>query len=632
MYDRSGGDSFRGRIWDEEPGIYIASIDGKQDPRLLTRSGGTPRFSKDGNRVYLVGWEGDGAALISYNLLGSDRRVIAKSKYAVDYRLSPDENWLAFEELWQSYVIPFPKSPMPLSVQASMKSLPVKQLSEHAGTYLGWTHDSKQVTWSLGPELFSEFVDSLYVVEEKDDDDDGDDSNDEDAEEDEKDEAVQAIANIGWTETDDLPATDIYFVGGRILPMHDMSIIENGVVHVVNNKIAEVGPAGSINIPANAQIIDVTGMTVLPGFVDVHAHVWSSNSGIYAQQSWSLLANLAFGVTTIHDPSNNTQMIFAASERVRKGMLIGPRIFSTGTILYGADGSFKTVINKYEDAVSAIKRTAAWGAFSVKSYNQPRRNQRQMVIKAALADSIMVVPEGGSTLHHNMTQLLDGHTTLEHNIPVAPLYEPELNLLSRFGSGYTPTLVVSYGGLSGEKYWYQHTKVYENKRLAAFTPRSVYEPKSVRRDMAPDREYHHITIAQTAAEVVRRGGNVQMGSHGQMQGLAAHWEIWMFEQGGMTSHQALRVATWMGARAIGLDGQLGSIQSGLLADLIVIDGDPLADIRQSENIKYTMINGRLYDAMTMNQIAPTALKLPEGPFTDEVINAGEGFGCCQERH
>jgi hypothetical protein len=244
-----------------------------------------------------------------------------------------------------------------------------------------------------------------------------------------------------------------------------------------------------------------------------------------------------------------------------------------------------------------------------------------MVIQAAREAGVMVVPEGGSTLHNNITHLIDGHTTLEHSIPVAPLYDPELRLLSRFGTGYTPTLVVGYGGIWGENYWYERTEVWKNERLMRFVPRSVVDPRSRRRVMAPEEEYHHFALAKTAAEVVHRGGNVQLGAHGQLQGLAAHWELWMFQQGGMTNHEALRAATWMGARAIGLDGELGSIREGKLADLIVVDGDPLQDLRLSENIAYTMINGRLYDARTLEQLAPERRPPPRWPNAEGVAQS-----------
>ncbi len=618
VYNRGGGDGYRGRLWAEDQGIYIVDSKGLTTPRLVTREGRNPKFSADGQRITLVSGEGEGSALISVNLLGSDRRVLAKSVRAGNYELSPDENWLAFEELWQTYVVPFPHMSTPLDLSPETQSLPQKRLSKDGGTYLSWSPDSKTVHWSLGPEFFSMDLATLYAPK---------------ADSSKSDTAITPITvNLGWKEKADIPNTDLYLVGARIAPMNDLSVIENGVVHVKGNLIAEVGTKDQVKVPAGAKVIDVAGKFLMPGIIDIHAHTGSSNQDIYPQQQWSWLANLAFGVTTTHDPSNNTEMIFAESELQLQGKNLAPRVFSTGTILYGADGSFKTVINKYEDAVSAIKRTTAWGAFSVKSYNQPRREQRQMVIKAAHELGVMVVPEGGSTLHYNMTHYLDGHTTVEHCVPVAPLYEPELQLMSKSKTGYTPTLIVCYGGIMGENYWYQHFNVWENERLAHFVPRSVLDSRSRRRPMAPESEYHQFAVAKTATDILHRGGIVELGAHGQLQGLGAHWELWMLQQGGMTNHEALRCATWMGAEAIGLDHKLGSIQTGLLADLIVIDGDPIKDIRQSENILYTMVNGRLYNAKTLDQIAPEVKPLPTGPNLQGILGADINTSCLQHEH
>ncbi len=608
VYQRGDGDGYRGRLWQNDPGIYLIDAAGKTEPRFISRDGAAPRFSKDGQRIYLISNEGESACLASLDLLGSDRRVLATSKRATDFVLSPDEQWLAFEELWQTYVVPFPHVSSPVEIAPEMKNLPVRQLSTDGGTYLSWSTDSKTVRWSLGPELFSNVPTALYSK---------DTSNIPKA----------TVANLGWNEKADIPGTDLYFVGARILPMNDLSVIENGVVHVKGNLITEVGTREQVKIPSGAKTIDVSGKTLMPGLIDIHAHPGSSRQSMYAQQTWGFLANLAFGVTTMHDPSNNSEMIFATAELENQGVMLAPRIFSTGTILYGAEGNFKTTINKYEDAVNAVKRTIAWGAISVKSYNQPRREQRQMIIKAARELNTMVVPEGGSTLNNMMTMLLDGHTTLEHPVPVTPVYDPELSLMSRFGTGYTPTLIVGYGGLWGENYWYQHSNVWEDKRLARFTPRWALDPRSIRRTMAPDSEYHHFALARVATDILHRGGNVELGAHGQRQGLGAHWELWMLQQGGMTNHEALRCATWMGARSIGLDHRLGSIQPGLLADLIVIDGDPLVDIRQSENVLYTMINGRLYDAQTLDQIEPEKRPLPKGPNLEGVLGTDVNHSC-----
>ena len=172
--------------------------------------------------------------------------------------------------------------------------------------------------------------------------------------------------------------------------------------------------------------------------------------------------------------------------------MIGPRVFSTGTILYGADGDFKAVINSIDDARSALRRTKAFGAFSVKSYNQPRREQRQMIIQAARELEMEVVPEGGSFFYHNTSMILDGHTTIEHNMPVAPLFDDVIQLWKNAKTAYTPTLIVNFAGMSGEYYWYQHTNVWENERLLRFTPRQCIDPRSRHRTMMPEEEYEMV--------------------------------------------------------------------------------------------------------------------------------------------
>jgi imidazolonepropionase-like amidohydrolase len=379
-------------------------------------------------------------------------------------------------------------------------------------------------------------------------------------------------------------------------------VIEEGTILIENNKIISVGKASELVIPEAAKVIDVTGKTIMPGIVDVHAHLRTSPDGISPQQDWSYLANLAFGVTTSHDPSSNTEMVFSQSEMIKAGRMVGPRLYSTGSILYGADGDFKAVINSLDDALSHLRRLKAVGAFSVKSYNQPRRDQRQQVLEAARQLKMEVVPEGGSTFYHNMNMIADGHTGIEHSIPIAPAYKDVISFWNNTKVAYTPTLIVSYGSQWGENYWYDRTNVWENERLLAFTPRPIIDARSRRRTTSEYGDYGHIDVSKTAKQIADGGTKVNLGAHGQIQGLGAHWELWMLVQGGMTPLQAIRCATVNGANYLGMQNEIGSIENGKLADLVVIDANPLEDIRNSEKIKYVMVNGRLFDSMTMNEI------------------------------
>jgi hypothetical protein len=297
-------------------------------------------------------------------------------------------------------------------------------------------------------------------------------------------------------------------------------------------------------------------------------------------------------------------MVFSQSEAVKTGNMVGPRIFSTGWILYGAEGDFKAVINNYDDARSNVYRTQQNGAFSVKSYNQPRREQRQQVITAARNLKMEVVPEGGSTFSHNMSEILDGHTTIEHNIPVAPVYDDVIKLWAASETGYTPTLIVTYGAMNGECYWYDKTNVWENKRLMNFYPRGEVDSRSRYRVKSPDEEYENgfMLVSRSCKKLADAGVKVNLGAHGQLQGLGAHWELWMLTQGGMTNAQAIRCATMNGAWSLGLDKELGSIETGKLADLIVLDQNPMEDIHNSQYVHYTMVNGRIYDSETMNEV------------------------------
>jgi imidazolonepropionase-like amidohydrolase/Tol biopolymer transport system component len=593
IYRKEDGNDHQGFTFCKKPGNYLMNADGSQI-KFVTPQGENPRFSADGKRIfvqkggYLFG--SLKKSLVSFDLEGHDEKTIFNTQYTNQFVPSPDGKWIAFTELHKAFVAEMPNSGQPIGLSGDTKAMPVACVSRDAGYNLQWSADGKQLHYTLGDEYFTiNLKDRFTFLPDSPD-------------------SLPALdtmgLKIGLILPADKPSGTTIFSNARIITMEGDEVIENGDIVIKDNMIIAVGKSGTVAQPTGGTFIDCTGKTIMPGIIDVHAHSGNFRFGISPNQQWEYLANLAYGVTTSHDPSTNSEMVFSQSEMLKSGKMVGPRLFSTGTILYGADGDFKAPINSLDDARATLRRTRAWGAFSVKSYNQPRREQRQWVIAAARELKMEVVPEGGSFFFHNMTQVVDGHTGIEHNIPVAPLFKDVTTLWGKTKTHNTPTLIVNYGGLNGEYYWYQNTEVWNKKRLLTFTPKYIIDGRSRDRTMAPDEEYQngHILVAKSCKKLADAGVKINLGAHGQLQGLGAHWELWNIAQGGFSNLEALKSATINGAVYLGMESQIGSLKVGKLADLIILEKNPLENIQNSEFVKFTMLNGRLYDAETMHEI------------------------------
>jgi hypothetical protein len=242
---------------------------------------------------------------------------------------------------------------------------------------------------------------------------------------------------------------------------------------------------------------------------------------------------------------------------------------------------------------------------------QPRRIQRQWLVMAAAKEGVNITAEGGGDLKTDLSMVLDGYTGVEHSLPVVSIYKDVIQLEAQAGTTYTPTLIVSYGSEFGQFYWRQRMDIHADPKVMRFTPHEQVDSVARRRVLLFDEEYTFPLIAQGAAGIVRDGGHVALGSHGEQQGIGAHWELWMLQSGGMTPWQALWSATMNGAESIGLEKQIGSLEPGKLADLLVLNSNPLDDIRNSRDLEYVVKNGVVYSADTLDEVWPTEKKFPE---------------------
>ena len=591
------------------PGLYWVPANGG-DSHFVTEKGESPRFSPDGQRLFYSILASDDEVIYatsvsvnkleSVNLNGFDVREHVVGADTSELTISPDFRWVAFKQHQQYQVMPFLETGVPLRIDPKNSEVPTRTLTENGGDGLTWSTDSQNLYWTLGPDVFRASPSVLFSSDRV---------------------PLARYASIDLSVPADEPEGTLAFTGARVITMRGEEVIESGTVVVTGSRIVAVGPSSEIAVPQDALTIDLDGKTMMPGLVNMHGHIdCCYGDGLTPQKQPMRYAALAFGVTTNFDPYSTELPNYSVAEMSRAGISVSPRFIGSGRVIYGRTGKpdfTYTPINDYDDARRVMLRKSALGGTIIKSYKQPMRRQRQQLVKAAREAGIMVDAEGENHFYNDITMILDGHTALEHNLPVATYYEDVVKLMAHGNTAHTPTLIVTFAEIFGENYLYQTTRPWEDARVQAFVMEttSSYSPLTTPFSAPPHvrgmtalhaaDEIYDIgfrSVARSMRKLDDAGVLVNVGSHGQIAGLAMHWEMWLLAEGGMSNHRVLRAATLNGASTLGLEGQIGSVEPGKLADLIILDKNPLDDIRHSSGVRYTVLNGRLYDSLSMNEI------------------------------
>jgi hypothetical protein len=410
----------------------------------------------------------------------------------------------------------------------------------------------------------------------------------------------------------DIPHGTAVLRNARLITMRGREVIEHGDIVLSSSRIVEIGATGLVHVPVGAVILDLSGKTILPGWVDVHHHVFTQWSR-FLEQPWVHLIDLSFGVTAVRDPENPIQMV-TYGDRGDAGELLAPRLYTTGQSV--EVGMTPLGMNQpFNSAEEAQKRLAYFAANKTETSKQAlmgqaavlpdvsRRLQQDYIAAARMLRLTPTVHE--VEFREDMTLMIDGYAGHEHTYPVGSVYSDVVGLSAASNLTYTQTLGIQFGFSS----FIRDRQVCSDIRIARFIPAGGADAFV---SLAwEERDQHGVSVmARQGAVIARGGGRVAMGSHGDLSGPGVHWEMWAMASGGMSNWEVLHAATIGGAYALGHESDFGSLEPGKLADLQVLDEDPLVDIHNTWTTHYVMKNGRLYDASTLDEIYPNPASRP----------------------
>ena len=530
------------------------------------------------------GGRGGGTALVSVKPDGSDRQIHLTFPAADEIVPSPGGEWVAFQEGDNVYVTSMAWGGIGGEAQRIEKrrgQFPVTALTRDGGLFPRW-RDKTTLEYGSGQRYYAHHMDNGRTD----------------------------TVTFKLSVPRDVPTGTVALTNARIVTLNKRHVIERGTIVVKGSRITCVGAPSACSTAGVDRVINANGKTIIPGFVDMHAHHYREWRGMRPQHDFEQAIYLAYGVTTTTDVSMYSQNMFPTAELIEAGEMIGPRGFSTGDNITAGDATRANEMTGPQSALVEVRKMASWGAVAIKQYAQPRRDQRQWMAEASRQVGLNETSEGGHFLE-DIGFIMDGQTGWEHAFGELPMYSDGAKFLGQAHATYSPTLVVGGASAWSIEYWFQQSDVWKDPKQRRWFPWRALVPQTRVRWLRPETDYSYPMIAQAMADVIAEGGWGAMGAHGEHHGIGPHWEVWM-EATALGNMGALEVASLHGAHFLGADKDLGSLEVGKLADLMVLNSNPLDNIRNTIDAKYVMKGGKLYDAMSLDQIWPKAV--PFGPY------------------
>jgi len=572
--------------------------------------GASPHFTGDTSRVVYH----DGTALVSVRWDGTDRRVVLAGA-APQTLLAPDGARVVSRAGRRNqihlYERPQVTDSITIDPTADRPPVPVRRLTRAGGEFPAWSHDGTKLTWSSGTTLHVYDVaaaeravaDSVAQAPTPPASPDSTRRAATPADSTARNRVAYEATryDISIVVPADAPTGAIVLRGGTVISMKGSEVIANADVVVSGNRITAVGARGTVAVPRGARIVDVSGKTIVPGYIDLHSQV-GAPAQVHRTVVSQYLANLAFGVTTLRDPEAPSHDVFTYADRIATGDLLGPRLFPTGPVAVDSALTMRTPAEA-RDFVGPY--ATSYRSTAIRADLAASRADRQRFLAASRESGLSAVATGTPDFRRSLSAILDGFADHQAAYEIFPTHGDWAALMAQSGLTYTPMLLGRVGSRNGYEYLLATELPHADPKVRRFTyHKDLDRLTRTRGTWFWDDEYPFEAIAQGAASIVAAGGRVGIGTNGRVQGLAFHWEMWLLARGGMSNHDILRAATIFGAEAIGVGTDLGSIEVGKLADLQVLDRNPLEEIRHTTSLRYVMKNGRLYDANTLDQIAP----------------------------